>query len=146
MISVSSNMDYSATLVPLSAPSPKYHRSAHCIKGILPFLLLELTPGFGQSLEDSPICTHPLIKVINSPICAPARVGMLHEPKSDGGMRNKTHTNKQTYNIKQNASIGRAACSWWEHECLPKPGCLFYRSVQGKDSVKNQALTILDAR
>jgi hypothetical protein len=31
-------------------------------------------------------------------------------------------------------------------ECLPEPECLFYRSVQGKDSGKNQALTILGAR
>jgi hypothetical protein len=30
-------------------------------------------------------------------------------------------------------------------EHLPEPECLFYRSVQGKDSGKNQALTILDA-
>jgi hypothetical protein len=29
---------------------------------------------------------------------------------------------------------------------LPESECLFYRSVQGKDSGKNQALTILDAR
>jgi hypothetical protein len=33
-----------------------------------------------------------------------------------------------------------------KHERLPEPECLFYRSVQGKDSGKNQALTILDAR
>jgi hypothetical protein len=31
-------------------------------------------------------------------------------------------------------------------ECLPEPECLFYRPVQGKDTGKNQALTILDAR
>jgi hypothetical protein len=33
-----------------------------------------------------------------------------------------------------------------KREHLPEPECLFYRSVQGKDSGKNQALTILDTR
>jgi hypothetical protein len=33
-----------------------------------------------------------------------------------------------------------------KHERLPEPECLFYRSVQGKDSGKTQDLTILDAR
>jgi hypothetical protein len=33
-----------------------------------------------------------------------------------------------------------------KRELLPEPECLFQRSVQGKDSGKNQALTILDAR
>jgi hypothetical protein len=28
-------------------------------------------------------------------------------------------------------------------ECLPEPECLFYTSLQGKDSGKNQASTIL---
>jgi hypothetical protein len=51
----------------------------------------------------------------------------------------------------------KTECWCWEgctflvgkHEHLPEPGCLFYRSVRtykGKDSGKNQALTILDAR
>jgi hypothetical protein len=30
-----------------------------------------------------------------------------------------------------------------KRECLPEPECLFYGSVQGKDSGKNQAATIL---
>jgi hypothetical protein len=33
-----------------------------------------------------------------------------------------------------------------KHECLPEPESLFYSSIQGKNSGKNQALTILDAR
>jgi hypothetical protein len=33
-----------------------------------------------------------------------------------------------------------------KYECLPEPESLFYRSIQGKDSGKNLALTILDAR
>jgi hypothetical protein len=36
---------------------------------------------------------------------------MLCEPKSNGGMRNKTHTNIQTYNIKQK-SWGREGCTF----------------------------------
>jgi hypothetical protein len=31
-------------------------------------------------------------------------------------------------------------------ECLPKPGCLFYRSVQRNNSGKNQASTILRSK
>jgi hypothetical protein len=59
-------------------------------------------------------------------------------------MRNKTHTDIQTYNRK--AGDGRTAVPDGKREHLPEPECLFYRSVQGKDSGKNQALTILDAR
>jgi hypothetical protein len=33
-----------------------------------------------------------------------------------------------------------------KYEHLPEPESLFYRSAQGKDSGKNQALTILDSR
>jgi hypothetical protein len=33
-----------------------------------------------------------------------------------------------------------------KYERLLEPECLFYRSIQAKDSGKNQALTILDAR
>jgi hypothetical protein len=59
-------------------------------------------------------------------------------------MRNKTHTDIQTYNrplVSGGLHVPDGKC---EH--LSEPECLFYRSVQGKSSGKNQALTILGAR
>jgi hypothetical protein len=59
-------MDYSAKLIPLSAPSPKYHHFVYCRSlghffwAFCLFLLLGLTPAFGQSLEDLSNHTHPL--------------------------------------------------------------------------------------
>jgi hypothetical protein len=55
----------------------------------------------------------------------------------------------QTYRHRtQNRTLGMGGLHIpdGKHERLPEPECLFYRSVQGKDSVTNQALTILDAR
>jgi hypothetical protein len=39
--------------------------------------------------------------------------------------------------------LGGLHISGGKPEHLPKPECLFYRSVQGKDSGKNKASTIL---
>jgi hypothetical protein len=66
MKSISSNMDYLAILVPLLVPSPKCYHSAYCrilgyfFGAFCLILLLELTPGLGQSLEDSSNHTYPL--------------------------------------------------------------------------------------
>jgi hypothetical protein len=69
-------------------------------------------------------------------------MGVLHEPHQEWrGMRNK-HT--QIYKHKtEKLGTGGLHVPDEKRECLPEPECLFYRSVQGKDSGKNQALTIV---
>jgi hypothetical protein len=61
---------------------------------------------------------YPMSSLVVSPQgwapLALACTGMLCEPKSHRGTRNKTHINIQTYNIKQEAGVKRAARSWWE--------------------------------
>jgi hypothetical protein len=61
-------------------------------------------------------------------------------------MRNKTHTNIQTYNRK--AGDGGVGCTFLigNVSTYLNQSVYFIRSVQGKHSGKNQALTILDAR
>jgi hypothetical protein len=59
-------------------------------------------------------------------------------------MRNKTHTDIQTLKKK---SCGREGCMFlMGNVSTYLSQSLFYRSVQGKDSDKNQASIILDAR
>jgi hypothetical protein len=66
MISISSNKNYSAILVPLSAAYPKYHNSACCrtlgyfFWAFCLILTLGLKLDFGQPLEDSSNHTQPL--------------------------------------------------------------------------------------
>jgi hypothetical protein len=75
-------------------------------------------------------------------------MGMLREPDEEQyGMRNKTHTDIQTYrhSTKKLGTRGLHVPDG-KRELLPEPKCFFNRSVQGKDSGKNQAFTILYAR
>jgi hypothetical protein len=71
----------------------------------------------------------------------PAWLCWVNLTKSVRGMRKETHTDTQTYNRK--LGKGGLHVPDGKRERLPEPECLFYRSVQGKDSGKHQALTIL---
>jgi hypothetical protein len=59
-------------------------------------------------------------------------------------MRNKTHTDNR--HTTEKLRLGGMHVPDGKCDCLPEPESLFYRSLQGKDSSKNQALRILDAR
>jgi hypothetical protein len=56
-----------------------------------------------------------------------------------------TQTHRHT-DITEKLGTGGLHVPGRKRERLPEPDCLFYRLVQGKDSGKNQASTILDAR
>jgi hypothetical protein len=61
------------------------------------------------------------------------------------GKREIRHT--QTYRHKtEKLGTGGLHVPDGKRERLPEPECLFYTSVQGKDSGKNQALTILRSK
>jgi hypothetical protein len=91
-------------------------------------------------------CKEPslgLVASFTATVCClrPAWVCWVNLTKSVRGMRKETHTDTQTYNRK--LGKGGLHVPDGKRERLPEPECLFYRSVQGKDSGKHQALTIL---